>query len=91
MTTLETKPERQPKVLVFAASTRTGSFNRKLAEFAAGNLREAGMEVTLADLRDYPMPLYDGDAEAAHGLPERARAFKELVRGHDAFAIASPE
>ena len=91
MTTLETKSGKPPKVLVFAASTRSGSFNRKLAELAAANLRAAGMEVTLADLRDYPMPLYDADTEAAHGLPERAKAFKELALRHDAFVIASPE
>jgi len=37
------------------------------------------------------MPLYDGDAEAAQGVPENARRFKELVRSHDALVIASPE
>jgi NAD(P)H-dependent FMN reductase len=81
----------EAKVLVFAGSTRTGSFNGKLAHQAAGELRRAGMSVTLADLRDYPMPLYDGDSEAAQGMPENARRFKELVRGHDALVIASPE
>jgi len=79
------------KALVFAGSTRADSFNKKLARDAAEALRGAGFEVTLADLRDFPMPLYDGDVENAQGLPERARAFKELVRGHDALAIASPE
>jgi NAD(P)H-dependent FMN reductase len=79
------------KVLVFAGSTRTGSLHRKLAELAAGELRQAGFTATLADLRDYPMPLYDGDAEIAQGMPENARRFKELVRAHDALAIASPE
>ena len=79
------------KALVFAGSTRADSFNKKLARAAAEALRGAGFEVTLADLSDFPMPLYDGDVESAQGLPERARAFKELVRGHDALAIASPE
>jgi NAD(P)H-dependent FMN reductase len=81
----------EPKILVFAGSTRTGSLHGKLAHLAAGELRRAGMSVTLADLRDYPMPLYDGDTEAAQGMPENARRFKELVRGHDALVIASPE
>jgi len=80
-----------PKILVFAGSTRTGSLNRKLATLAAGELRNAGMDVTLADLRDYPMPLYDGDSEAASGVPENVRRFKDLVRGHHALVIASPE
>jgi NAD(P)H-dependent FMN reductase len=79
------------RVLVFAGSIRTDSLNRKLAAQAARELRAAGVETTLADLRDYPMPLYDGDLESTHGLPERARAFKELVKAHDAVVIASPE
>ena len=83
--------KQNSKVLVFAASTRTGSLNRKLAGLAALELRQAGLDVTLADLAGFPMPLYDGDTEAAQGLPENARRFKELVRGHDALVIASPE
>jgi len=79
------------KILVFAGSTRADSFNRKLALAAAEALRKAGMEVTVVDLSDYAMPLYDGDMEAARGLPAHAKAFKELVRSHDALVIASPE
>lgn len=80
-----------PRILVFAGSTRNGSFHRKLAQAAAAGLEKAGASVTLADLRDYPTPLYDGDLEASQGLPDRAKAFKELLRSHDAFVIASPE
>jgi len=80
-----------PRILVFAGSTRTDSLNRKLARAAATVLLETGAEVTLADLRDYPMPLYDGDIEASQGLPDNAKTFKELLREHDAFVIASPE
>jgi len=79
------------RVLVFAGSIRADSYHRKLAQAAAAGLRSAGVETTFADLKDYPMPLYDGDVEAAQGLPERAKAFKELLQSHDAFAIASPE
>jgi chromate reductase, NAD(P)H dehydrogenase (quinone) len=79
------------RVLVFAGSLRNGSLNRQLAAEAASAFAQAGLEVTLADLRDYPMPLYDGDLEAAGGLPAQAKAFKELVRAHDALVIASPE
>ncbi len=79
------------KILVFAGSTRNDSLHRKLAIEAAAELRRVGAEVTVADLRDYPMPLYDGDLEAATGIPAGAKAFKELVRGQDGLAIASPE
>jgi chromate reductase, NAD(P)H dehydrogenase (quinone) len=80
-----------PKVLVFAGSTRKGSLHRKLAVAAAADLRARGMDVTLADLRDYPMPLYDGDLETESGVPENARAFRNLLEQHDVFVIASPE
>ena len=81
----------RPKVLVFAGSSRSDSLNRKLAKAAAEALERAGAEVTFADMRDYSMPLYDGDTEAVSGLPERAKAFKELVRQQDGLVIASPE
>jgi len=81
----------EPRILAFAGSLRTGSFNKKLAAVAAGAAREAGAEVTLVDLRDYPMPIYDGDIEANEGLPENARALKRLFVAHHGFLIASPE
>jgi chromate reductase, NAD(P)H dehydrogenase (quinone) len=37
------------------------------------------------------MPIYDGDLEAAEGLPDGADRFKELVRAHDVLVIVSPE
>jgi chromate reductase len=79
------------RFLVFAGSTRKDSLNRKLALAALESLKRAGVQADFVDLRDYPMPLYDGDTEAQTGLPERAKAFKELVRGYDGLVIASPE
>jgi len=83
--------QAHPSVLVFAGSVRTGSLNRKLARAAATALERQGLQVTLADLRDYTMPMYDGDLEASAGMPDSAKAFKHLVKNHDALAIASPE
>src|SRR4051812_14017206 len=80
-----------PKILVFAGSTRKDSFNKKLAKIAANDARAAGAEVTHIDLRDIPMPLYDGDLEASEGIPPNGRKLKELMLAHDAFLIASPE
>jgi NAD(P)H-dependent FMN reductase len=79
------------KLLVFAGATREGSFNKKLARLAAKAAEEAGAEVTLVDLKDYPMPLYDGDDESASGLPPKALEFKKLVKEADGYIIASPE
>ncbi|MCB1883954.1 MAG: NAD(P)H-dependent oxidoreductase [Geminicoccaceae bacterium] len=80
-----------PRILVFAGSRRRASLNRRLARASVPLLEEAGAIVTQADLADYPMPIYDGDAERAEGLPEGARRLKRLMAGHDGFLIASPE
>ena len=81
----------QPAILAFAGSTRLDSFNKKMVRIAADGARTAGAKVTLVDLRDYAMPLYDGDLEAAEGLPQAAQSFKNLMVSHDGFLIAAPE
>jgi len=79
-----------PKLLAFAGSLRRDSLNKKLVQAAAAAARAAGAEVTLVDLADHPMPLFDLDVEAA-GTPAPALAFKALLKSHDGFLIASPE
>ena len=79
------------RLLFFAGSTRDSSFNRKLAALAHHIAEANGIEAVLVDLRDYPMPLYNGDLEAAEGPPERARAFKALLEEYGGVFIASPE
>ena len=80
-----------PRILAFAGSTRKDSFNKKLVKIAAAAARTAGAEVTLVDLRELPMPLFDGDLEQAEGIPAHALTFKELLRSHQGLLIASPE
>ncbi len=82
---------RTPKILAFAGSTRSASYNKQLVRFAADAARAAGAEVTLVDLRDYPLPLFDGDLEDQQGLPENAKKLKAIFREHDALLISSPE
>jgi NAD(P)H-dependent FMN reductase len=81
----------KPKVLCFAGSLRQDSLNKKLARQACEFATAAGAEATFIDLKEYPLPIYDGDIEAASGLPENAVKIKELMEGHDAFLIACPE
>jgi NAD(P)H-dependent FMN reductase len=81
----------KPKILAFAGSTRAESFNKKLVRLAADGARSAGAEVTLIDLRDLPLPLYDGDLEARDGLPANARQLKELMLAHQGLLLACPE
>ena len=80
-----------PRILAFAGSTRTDSFNKRLVTVAAAGARAAGAEVTLIDLRDYPLPVYDGDLEARDGLPANARKLKDLFLAHQGLLISAPE
>jgi chromate reductase len=82
---------RRPKILVFAGSIRTGSFNGRLAALAAKELALLAADVTRISLADYPLPLYDGDAEAADGTPENAKRLKRQFAAHHGIFIASPE
>ena len=80
-----------PRILAFGGSLRRDSFNQKLAALAAAGAREAGAEVTLLVLRDYPLPVFDQDLEAAEGLPENAKKLKAIFHHHHGLIIASPE
>ncbi|HEY9104344.1 NAD(P)H-dependent oxidoreductase [Chitinimonas sp.] len=79
------------RILVFAGSTRRASLNRQLAAVVAASIQAAGGSATLIELADYDMPLYQGDWESDHGVPEAARRLSSLLIEHDGLAIASPE
>ncbi|MBZ0187925.1 MAG: NAD(P)H-dependent oxidoreductase [Candidatus Obscuribacterales bacterium] len=81
----------KPKVLCFAGSLRNDSFNKKLVKLAMTGAKEAGVDTTYIDLKEYPLPVYDGDYESEHGLPKNAQALKHLFFDHDGLLIASPE
>lgn len=49
------------RILVIAGSTRTEAYSKKLAHAAVRSAEQAGASATFVDLRDYPMPLYDGE------------------------------
>jgi NAD(P)H-dependent FMN reductase len=80
-----------PRILAFAGSARAGSLNRRLVRIAADGARAAGAAVTLLELRDFPLPIYDGDLEARDGLPPHARKLKELFLAHEGLLVAAPE
>jgi NAD(P)H-dependent FMN reductase len=89
-TTLSLSAEEM-KVLAFAGSTRQDSYNKKLVNEAAEIARSMGATVTVIDLKDYPMPFYDGDVEAEEGMPENAKKFRNLMLSHDRVIISTPE
>jgi NAD(P)H-dependent FMN reductase len=79
------------RVLVFGAALRAGSTNARLASLVARLIAKSGADVDLAHMRDFSMPLYDGDAEAAEGVPQGALALRDRLEWCDAFVISSPE
>ncbi len=79
------------RLFAFAAALRRDSLNRKLVRLAAAAAERAGATVDLADFHEFDMPLYDGDVEAASGLPAGAQRLRERFLAADAFMIACPE
>lgn len=65
---------------------RAASTNRTLMRYAAGRFGAA--RFTEGDLR---LPLYDGDLEAAEGVPEAVERLAAQIRAADAVIIACPE
>lgn len=79
------------RLLFLAGSARKESFNKRLAALGAEIANANGIHSTFVDLGDYPMPIYDGDLEAAEGPPDNARKLKALFEVHHGIFIISPE
>lgn len=84
-------PRPRPRILVFAGSTRSGSHNARLAALMVKAIALKDAEVTHLSLADHPLPIYDGDLEAASGVPEGARRLHDLMTAHAGLFVASPE
>jgi NAD(P)H-dependent FMN reductase len=80
-----------PRLIAFSGSARRESLNRKFLAFAVQAARDSSAEVTVVDLKEYGLPLYDGDLEDAEGLPANAAKLIALIKEHDGLLIASPE
>lgn len=78
-------------ILAFSGSTREGSFNKKILKAAVKGARDAGASVTVIDLADFALPLYDGDLEAREGLPAKALALRQLFLQNQGLLLALPE
>ncbi|MDB5351285.1 MAG: NADPH-dependent reductase [Planctomycetota bacterium] len=81
----------KPRILAVAGSTRKESFIKKLVQIAVKGAKGAGAVLTMLDLKDFPLPLFDQDLEAEHGMPDNGTKFKRLVIDHDGLLVASPE
>lgn len=79
------------KVLAFAASLRTGSWNRKLIAAAVEVVTRSGVEVDLADFREFEMPIYDADLQVGKGIPAGAQEMGRRIAAAHGLMISSPE
>lgn len=79
------------RLFAVAGSLRAQSYNRKLIAVAAELARAHGADVELGDFRAYCPPNYDGDVEAAQGLPAQALALVAAIEAADGLMIATPE
>jgi NAD(P)H-dependent FMN reductase len=79
------------RILAFAGSLRAGSYNKKLVKLGQPAAIDAGCALDIVDLRDFPMPIYDGDLETREGLPSSARDLKRLMLKSDGLLLSCPE
>lgn len=79
------------KILGFAGSTRRESWNRKVLEIAVAGARSEGADVTVVNLDDYPMPIYNADWHVEHGVPGAMLELRKLMMSANGLLIASPE
>lgn len=80
-----------PRILAFSGSSRQGSWNRQVLEVAADGARQAQADVTIVTLADYPMPIYNADWHAEHGVPPAMLELRALMMASNGLLIASPE
>ena len=62
-----------------------------MAAFAARTAERLGLQARVLDLRALALPVYDGDLEAAQGVPDGAMALQAALLESDAVLLVTPE
>jgi len=76
------------RIVGISGSLRKGSFNAALLRAAAA-VAPANVIIEIASIRD--IPLYDGDVEAAEGIPAAVAHLKDQIAGCDGLLLVTPE
>jgi chromate reductase len=77
-----------PNIIGLSGSLRRSSFNGMLL-WAASQVAPAGTTVEIGSIRG--IPLYDGDVEAAEGIPNPVQELKSKIAAADGLLIVTPE
>ncbi len=76
------------KIVGISGSLRKGSYNTALLRAAVG-LMPQGAELEAASL--HGIPLYDGDLEAAQGIPQSVELLKNSIAQAQGLLLVTPE
>jgi NAD(P)H-dependent FMN reductase len=80
---------------VISGTTREGRFSERVAAWVMGRLQQhEAFELELVDLRDHPLPFFDGDAPARTGrdyADEAVTRFSRVVDRADGYLILTGE
>jgi chromate reductase, NAD(P)H dehydrogenase (quinone) len=79
------------KLLMFAASLRKDSFNKKLIKISENIIKELNLTPNLVDFAEFKTSLYNGDDETNTGIPTEIKHFEKLLQESDGLVISSPE
>src|SRR4051812_8256433 len=76
------------RLIGISGSVRKGSFNSAVLRVAA-ELMPRDSELSIESIAD--VPLYNGDEEAASGIPAAVARLKDAVAAADGLLLVSPE
>jgi chromate reductase len=75
-------------IIGVSGSLRRGSYNSAVLR-AAASMMPPDSELRIESIAG--IPLYNGDDEAAHGVPEAASRVKDAIAGADGLLLVTPE
>ncbi|MBO6515785.1 MAG: NAD(P)H-dependent oxidoreductase [Bacteroidia bacterium] len=77
------------QILAFGASNSRQSINKQLAQFAAEQI--PNIDLDLADLNDFELPIFSVDLEKKAGIPEAAYRFRDKIELANGIVISLAE